>query len=249
MSKQILPHEMAEIVAGLLTNPEKMGYFDEASQFEAFFAEIGQVVVDHCGGVFNGVNGADYWDESHPYGSSPETSPMASVSYCPDSIGNPDNCIWSPYDQQGWEDDVDAGDVELEMSHKKRRSDALSQLISRSVSDGIEIVTSYEMADWNEEERGVNERHNFSITLGNQVYGTISKGDEVETEVILEVNKGRPCVHIQSVNEDSDPTIHVFDTDEGLIITPDDTRQRLEGFDSESNEYAYHAGNSVILRK
>lgn len=241
MSKQILPHEMAEIVAGLLTNPQEMGCFEEIGQFEAFFAEIGRVVADHCGGVFNGINGADYWDESHPYCSTPETSPMVSIGYHSDSVGDPNNCIWSPYDPQGWEDEVDEGGIDVEMSNKKRRSNALSELISRSVSDGIEIKTSFEMTDWNEEERGVNERHNFSITLGNQVYVDISK-DEAETEVILEINKGRPCVHIQNA-------IHVFDTDKGIIITPDDTRQSLERFDSENNEYAYYASNAVILRK
>ncbi len=53
MSKQILPHEIAEIVTGLLVKPELLGELDSPERHQAFMLDIGRVVAEHCGGDAN----------------------------------------------------------------------------------------------------------------------------------------------------------------------------------------------------
>lgn len=53
MSKQIFPHELAEIVTGLLVKPELLGELDSPQKHQAFMLDIGRVVAEHCGGEAN----------------------------------------------------------------------------------------------------------------------------------------------------------------------------------------------------
>jgi len=112
MSKQILPHELAEIVTGLLVKPELLGELDSLEKHQAFMLDIGQVVAEHCGGEANCINEGDTEEN---YLSDQYSSPYLSVSpndSLPSLLGN----VWSYYDLDGWEndvidcDDVDAGE-------------------------------------------------------------------------------------------------------------------------------------------
>jgi hypothetical protein len=101
MSKQIKPSELSEIVTGLLIRPDLMGELDSPEQHERFIEAIGQVVVDFCGGEINGVGHADL-PEGHPV--SYIHTPYLSV-YPDDSLPSLEECVWAPYDPQGWMDE------------------------------------------------------------------------------------------------------------------------------------------------
>ncbi|MFA0809315.1 DUF5983 family protein [Microbulbifer epialgicus] len=101
MSKQILPHELAEIVTGLLVKPQVLGELESTQKHQAFFLDIGYVVAKHCGGSVNWVHDTDTKEN---YLSDEYSSPLLSI--------RPNEClpslcsnIWSYYDPQGWEDE------------------------------------------------------------------------------------------------------------------------------------------------
>ncbi|MEE9493026.1 MAG: hypothetical protein V3W04_06570 [Gammaproteobacteria bacterium] len=101
MSKQILPAELAEIVVGLLVQPDLLGELDSAEKHQAFMLDIGQAVADHCGGIINQVSLPD--SDQGGYLSSEYTSPYLSVS--PDaSLPSLNKNVWRYYDQEGWEE-------------------------------------------------------------------------------------------------------------------------------------------------
>ncbi|WP_166256333.1 hypothetical protein [Marinobacter salicampi] len=111
MSKQIRPSELAEIVTGLLVRPDLLGELDGSSQVhEEFIEAIGQVVADFCGGSVHCVRPADL-----PLDHTPDFVETAYLSILPNSsLPSLENCVWAPYDPEGWEGytnaDFDLGD-------------------------------------------------------------------------------------------------------------------------------------------
>lgn len=101
MSKQILPHELANIVTGLLVCPDKLGEIDDSCTYLRFFREIGEVVASYCGGEISGASMPDQ-PEKLEYGCSAHL-PMLAV-YPSDSLPDHCSCVWAPYDIPGWED-------------------------------------------------------------------------------------------------------------------------------------------------
>lgn len=103
MAKQIRPNELAEIVTGLLVRPDLMGELDSPEQHAEFLEAIGQVVCDFCGGDTNGVDPADCGpDGIRPYLDTPYLSVHPN-----DSLPSLNECVWAPYDPDGWEDETD----------------------------------------------------------------------------------------------------------------------------------------------
>lgn len=92
---QILPNELAEIVSGLLINPDLLGELDSPERYHSFFLDIGRVVAEHCGGEADWVNaGAD----SRPRSESVEYD-VPSLSVSPnDSLPSLERNVWSLYD-------------------------------------------------------------------------------------------------------------------------------------------------------
>ena len=264
MSKQILPHELAEIVTGLLLNSEKMGCLDQLDQYNAFFEDIAQVVVNHCGGHLNGVSEPGYVGPDSPFLSCDESSPMASIGYCPDSIGDPDTCVWAPYDTEGWEDEVgshDPSNYELSVQWIDRRSSSAGLLIKKLVESNLVVEGSFTTHDWMELEgsvdKGFYSPYQVSFCLGKQSYIDITElskdgeviNEEKITRVNIEINKGKPCVHVGSASEDVDAyELHIIDSGNGLVLTPDYNDLRFESVESELAEYAYNDPNALVLR-
>lgn len=103
MAKMIRPNELAEIVAGLLVRPDLMGELESPEQHADFMGAIGQVVCDFCGGDTNGVDPADSGpDGVRPYLDTPYLSVHPN-----DSLPSLGECVWAPYDPDGWEDETD----------------------------------------------------------------------------------------------------------------------------------------------
>jgi hypothetical protein len=100
MSKQVLPHELAELITGLLIDPTLLGELDSPEKHQAFMLDIGRVIADHCGGKANWINPGDTLDN---YLSNEYSSPYLSVS--PDeSLPSLQNNVWALYDPEGWDD-------------------------------------------------------------------------------------------------------------------------------------------------
>lgn len=95
-TKQILPAELAEIVAEVLTKQSGL-VTKSKEEHQAFMLEIGEVVANHCGGLINGINPG--WEGSE-YLADEESSPSLSVS--PDNR-IPKDYIWEKFDPDGWE--------------------------------------------------------------------------------------------------------------------------------------------------
>lgn len=91
MTQSIRHNELAEIVAGLLTNPELMGHLDSADQHKDFIRDIANVVADHCGGDIVEVTEGDHAGEYHV--------DVDANDSLPSLRGN----IWSAYDQESWD--------------------------------------------------------------------------------------------------------------------------------------------------
>lgn len=138
MSKQILPHELAEIVTGLLVKPELLGELDSPQRHQAFMLDIGRVVAEHCGGEANWINEGDTEEN---YLSDQYSSPYLSVSPN-DSLPSLLNNVWSYYDPEGWEDefldcdDVNAGEPPSPDSIVRGRKELQGLLSNAGLSDG-----------------------------------------------------------------------------------------------------------------
>lgn len=135
MSKQILPNELAEIVAGLLIKPELIGELDSPERHQSFIEEIAQVVADHCGGYINGISPADCDDSQ--YLVDEYSAPYVSVSP-DDCLGSLTRNVWAAFDVEGWEEEIaeaeseDADSVSDPMSTDEIKAlrNELQQLLS-----------------------------------------------------------------------------------------------------------------------
>ena len=135
MSKQILPNELAEIVAGLLIKPELLGELDSPERHQSFIEEIAQVVADHCGGYINGISPADCDDSQ--YLVDEYSAPYVSVSP-DDCLGSLTRNVWAAFDVEGWEEEIaeaeseDADSVSDPMSTDEIKAlrNELQQLLS-----------------------------------------------------------------------------------------------------------------------
>ncbi|MCG0456559.1 hypothetical protein L6R44_10625 [Enterobacter cloacae complex sp. ECC445] len=107
MPKFLTPSDFAEIVSGLLVDPQRLGAFAEPGDHQAFLAEMGHVVARHCGGKIDGVMMPEGGEEeqSQPYLSCPETTPYLVVS--PDaSLPSLTHNVWRYMCANGWVDAV-----------------------------------------------------------------------------------------------------------------------------------------------
>ncbi|MDA0145948.1 hypothetical protein OCT63_17115 [Vibrio sp. RW] len=100
MTKKIYPYELAEIVAGLLINPELFGELETEEKFMSFMDDIGSIVARHCGGNIVGISKPEADGDLL---SSKYHMPMLSVEPCTD-LPDISSSVWSHYDPYGWED-------------------------------------------------------------------------------------------------------------------------------------------------
>jgi hypothetical protein len=110
MSKQILPTELLEIVGALLVAPEKTGQLDTLKQYQSFVQAIGEAVADYCGGTINCVSDPETTEN---FLSDVHSSPFISVSP-DDSLPSIHRNVWSAYDPEGWEDEVEESEDDSE---------------------------------------------------------------------------------------------------------------------------------------
>jgi len=85
MTKRISSSELAELVVGLLTNPQATGELCELQTFHRFFLDIGQVVADYCGGS------VELCAETDTLLVTPN-----------DSLSSLNNNVWCLFDSMGW---------------------------------------------------------------------------------------------------------------------------------------------------
>lgn len=151
MSKQIRPNELAEIVTGLLVLPDLLGGLDGSSQVhEEFIEAIGRVVTDFCGGSVNCVHPADL-----PLDHTPDFVETAYLSVLPDtSLPSLENCVWAPYDPDGWQDYTNA---ELGLSDGTAQNAAEMNLLRRRLQGLlIEAVDAQQVQKEKEHGAGAN---------------------------------------------------------------------------------------------
>lgn len=203
MSKQITPDELSCLVTGLLTRPWLLNSFDTAEQHEAFMADIGRVVADHCGGLVNGVNPPDT-RENYLY--TEESSPTLSVS--PDEcLPSLHNNVWSVFDPEGWEDEdasaygIDPG-TPLSKEVARNLCTVLRSLLPQiMLAQGASPSFAFEMVDWRVADGALPSDHDeakpwkVEVELGQTPLLTLSdpQGEEACT-VLLEVEGTAPRV-------------------------------------------------------
>lgn len=98
MAKLLAPKELAELVSGLLIQPELMGELENRQTHHDFILAIGNVVAQFCGGDSIGI-------EYHPPVTHEDTryTPMLVVNpneSLPSFLGS----VWSYFDPRGWDD-------------------------------------------------------------------------------------------------------------------------------------------------
>lgn len=121
MSKQILPNELAEIVAALLVNPSILKQNLDPEKHQAFMLDIGHVIQNHYGGRVNWVNGEE---SAMHYLDDMESSPTLSVGHDPDL---PDNHVWQYHDLTGWDEPEDNDEQERADAVRKQLQACLLQ--------------------------------------------------------------------------------------------------------------------------
>lgn len=253
MSKQILPHELAEIVTGLLVKPELLGELDSPQKHQAFMLDIGRVVAEHCGGEANWINDGDTEEN---YLSDQYSSPYLSVSPN-DSLPSLLNNVWSYYDPEGWEDefldcdDVNAGEPPSPDSIVRGRKELQGLLSNAGLSDGKPQTLHYQMVDWRisegteVEESGDERSYSVVASIGNQsCLEFMDENGDPCFGLMIEINHGVPAVHIDIDGGDS--TLHIHATNGGLVLTPDDLGARFE--QAEMNRFSYNDRASLFIR-
>lgn len=98
MAKLLSPKELAELVSGLLIQPELFGELDDRHNYHDFILAIGNVVAQFCGGEPIAV-------EYHPplANHEPSYTPMLVVNPN-DSLPSLHGSVWSYFDPRGWDD-------------------------------------------------------------------------------------------------------------------------------------------------
>lgn len=251
MSKQILPAELAELVCGLLLNPNILGELDSPERHQAFMLDIGRVIADHCGGHVNGINGPD-WEEG--YLQEEPSSPMLSVSPN-DRLPSISNCIWSYFDPDGWEDEeidgIETGEPLCPAEVSKIRSQLQGLLSNNGLANNSTQTLSFLMVDWRISE-GIeledptdNQKYLVNATLGNQPsLEFFDERGEPCFGLMIEINHGVPALHIDIDGGDS--TLHVHAAQGGLVLTLDDIGSKFEK--ASIDRFSYNDPSSLLIR-
>jgi hypothetical protein len=252
MSKQLLPNELAELVAGLLVKPSLLGELDSPEKHQAFMLDIGRVVAEHCGGEANWVNEGDTQEN---YLADQYSSPYLSVS--PDeSLPTLNSNVWAYFDTEGWEDEghdlsIETGEP-LSSSHITNVRTALQGLLSnKALADGQSQTLEFSMTDWRVSERtdvevdGDEKPYKVSASIGNQ--SSLEFMDENGDPcfgLMIEINHGVPALHIDIDGGSS--TLHIHAANGGLVLTPDSLDKRFE--QAEINRFSYDNKNSLFIQ-
>lgn len=232
MSKQIIPRELAELVSGLLISPEVLGELETPEQHRMFIEDIGRVVAQHCGGQINGCSLGD----NHDTASAEAALPMLSVSPCETLPSLRDN-IWDLYDPEGWDDEeADYHGIELGTRKSAKLIGGLRSLLrglmaNEALASDEPQGLEWSMIDWRIDEDpsitpAADEKYFVEAAISNQSRFNITSSDgEPKMSVFLEVSNGVPSLHIEFAG---DRELHVMLAQEGLVLTPGDSRLRFE---------------------
>lgn len=249
MSKQILPHELAEIVTGLLVKPELFGELDSLEKHQAFILDIGRVVADHCGGEANWVNATVVAEEETP---NQYEQPLLSVS--PNgSLPSLHNNVWSYHDAEGWDDYIESDSPESlsPVSIAHTRCELQGLLSNAGLSNGKPQTLDFSMVDWrvpeNTDLEEIGDDRCYSVTayIGNQcALEFLDDKGEPRLGLMLEINHGVPALHIDV--DGGDALLHIHATNGGLVLTPDNYSSRFQS--AELNRFSYNDKSSVLIR-
>lgn len=258
MSKQILPHELAEIVTGLLVRPELLGELDSPEKHQDFMLDIGRVVAEHCGGDINQVSPSD---TTQDYLRTAHSSPYLSVSPN-DSIPSLYINAWAYHDRYGWEEEenalADAGNSHNEdcspltdNSIKATRTTLQSLLSNLGIADGLSQQLKFEMQDWRVSEgvaveRPGDDRHHYvTANLGGQsCLEFVDENNDPSLGVMVEINHGVPAIHID-VNG-GDTVLHIHAAQGGLVLTPNSPDHHFTP--AELDRFSYEDDGSLAIR-
>lgn len=93
MAKVVTHKELAQIVDGLLLNPEALGQLAERAQYESFVDAIAQVVADHCGGEIGPIDWIETDDD-------PDALECSFIVRGNESLPS-DGGVWKFFDSEG----------------------------------------------------------------------------------------------------------------------------------------------------
>lgn len=249
MSKQILPHELAEIVTGLLVNPVLMGELDTPERHQAFMFDIGRVVADHCGGEVNWINPAD---NDNQYLADEGSSPSMSVSLN-ESLPSLHQNVWAAFDPDGWEGESREGlatgksMTHMELAGLRRTLQAM--LSNTALGLGEDQRLNFKMVDWRVREREAvvaGDEHPYHVTayIGNQCYFEfLDHHDEPVFGLTMEINNGVPALHIDM--DGGDAMLHIHKAHNGLVLTPDN--HHICFHSAPVDRYGYESRNALIV--
>lgn len=224
MSKQILTHELAQLVSTLLIDPSILGQLDCQDAHERFVEDIANAVAQRCGGEISGVAMSDP-DLEYP------SELMVSVRP-DDSLPSLNDNVWSLFDEQGWdgynadEYGIEAGEKPDASKLEKMREKATEAYLTAIVASHGKLPVSFEAVDWMiAEGEGVEDEadaqtYTVDATLGNQTYiDVVNERGDVAMGVIIEIDRGVPTLHLSKDGQEQ--LVHIHAAHDGIVLARD----------------------------
>lgn len=143
MSKMITSRELALIVSGLLTHPERLGEEMTPEKYQHFMEAIANVVADHCGGQAGTaaapITGAMGLPAPRPPASDDDAWMVA--IYPTDSLPDVNRNVWALGDPEGWADEDGYNDLQAVAAHEEASATATA-LIRSLVPPPVVVVSA-----------------------------------------------------------------------------------------------------------
>lgn len=246
MTKQILPNELAEIVTGLLVNPELLGELDSREVHQNFMQDIGRVVSDYCGGRVNGISDGDI---AKPYLSDIECPPCLHIEP-DDRLPSTDRNVWSNYHVEAWagEGQVNLPDANTVQSERVALQTLLIGVVQKESGD-VPVVKG--MKDWRilegEPVCDKTDKKIYTATFYIDNQTSVELVDDTGQHCLgvqFEINHGVPALHLSTST--GDLLLHIHAAQGGLVITP--ANSSVSFGQAEIDRYAYHDKSSLLVK-
>lgn len=223
--KHISPSELAEIINGVLLTPEKFGMDKGPSRLHTLIMEkLGEVIASNLGGSIVAAI-ADLEKPIDEPLSSDDTRLLVRFDHVVKTDFNGGKMPWDYYDKDAWQDeDIRPLHDHDDDSIEAFRQDLRSVLIERSLSQGQLNKIKTPLKGWGE---GSKDAYSFAVEFnGSGVRASwsdpVDPTDPLKMDVLMEVDKGLPAMHIASNGFDNSLHIHQKD---GIHLSPEDEMQ------------------------
>lgn len=247
MTKQIQPRDLAEIVTGLLLKPELLNALNSPAKHKAFMLDISEIVAKHCGGEINGISdGLEECPSGENYLSDAFTSPYISVSPNHEIDYTAKNA-WSFHDFEGWNAYVDKPFMTLEtLNLRSMIQSLLLNYPEKHFPYGIKTkMNDWQISEGNSIPDADQREYDVEFCIGNQTFIEIKHANEIFLGLIIEINNGVPCIHLDV--DGSANVLHIHAAQGGFVLTPDSSSTTFAP--AELDRYAYKCNNSLVLKE